>query len=159
MTKIFVAYRHTGESEESLTNLLVPVTDTLQAQGLEVYCSFFQESMFQARQTTPREIMQHAFFVLSTCDALLVLQRGMDKSEGMLMEVGWCLSARIPVIVAQGPDTGYTYLPSMSDWNLRWETVDDLRATLRELDVATTIKLITPGVREDDIDRKYPLPG
>ncbi|MDB5160803.1 MAG: hypothetical protein JWO96_183, partial [Candidatus Saccharibacteria bacterium] len=85
----FVAYRHTGETEEVLEEMLGRVCRALGNVGVNSYCTFFAEREFRAKQLDARQIMEHAFEVIDSKDFLFVVQASESKSEGMIMEVGY----------------------------------------------------------------------
>src|SRR5579871_3573922 len=95
----FLAYRHTGESMEDLEALLGSTRDALARAGVNAYCTFFDEAEFQSKSLGARQIMEHAFATIDTKDMLFVVQTSDNKSEGMLMEVGYCIAKGIPVVV------------------------------------------------------------
>lgn len=124
--KTFISYRHTGEDQKSLEKLLIPIRDTMQEEGVEAYCTFFDEDEFQDKSFGPKEIMNHAFSIIDKSDFLFVVQTSDSKSEGMLMEVGYCIANNIPVVVATKDTVGYTYMPDMADLSFRWKDPEDL---------------------------------
>lgn len=133
--KAFIAYRHTGEEEATLSALLGAVRDALVAVGVEVYCTFFEESEFQDKQMSPREIMDHAFKIIEGSDLLFIVQASQEKSEGMLMEVGFARAKGIKVIVATKSGIDNSYLPSMGDVNFAWTDYEELALKITQLDL------------------------
>ncbi len=134
--KAFIAYRHTGEKEEDLRQLLTVVCDALKSAGVDNYCTFFDEENFKARSNSAREIMDHAFEILENSDVLFVVQTSNEKSEGMLMEVGFARARGIRVVVATKDGVSNSYLPAMGDLNFGWSDHSDLSAKIAELNLA-----------------------
>jgi len=132
--KTLVAFRFTGEDPKQLEPLMVAIRDTLQAKAITVYCTFFDEDEFQGKSLGPKQIMEHAFGVIDSIDFLFVVQTSDNKSEGMLMEVGYCIAKDIPVVTATKTSVGYTYLPEMANLALRWKDPDDLKSQLAATD-------------------------
>ncbi len=130
----FVSYRHTGESEEVLSELLAGIRDALKNADVEVYCTFFDEAEFQNKKMGPRQIMDHAFELISARDLLFVVQISDNKSEGMLMEIGLAIAKKIPVVVATHDLVGYTYVPDMADFSFRFADINDLKAKISDID-------------------------
>lgn len=127
MKRVFVAYKHTGEDPEKLREILTLVKDAFSSVGVEVRCTFFKEDHFKREAMTPRAIMEHAFRIIDDgCDALFVLQSSANKSEGMILEVGYCRAKGVPVIVAVQKGVSNTYLPEMGDHTFSWETPKQL---------------------------------
>lgn len=122
----FIAYRHTGESMEDLEVLLGGTRDALARAGVNAYCTFFDDAEFQNKAFGARQIMQHAFEMIDTKDMLFVIQTSENKSEGMIMEVGYCIAKGIPIVVAVKNGVQNTYLPDMADLQIQWDTIDNL---------------------------------
>lgn len=70
--------------------------------------------------------MEHAFGVIDGSDFLFVVKTSDEKSEGMLMEVGYCLAKKIPIIAAIKDMVSKTYVPAMASQSFRWSTIEDL---------------------------------
>jgi hypothetical protein len=135
----FVAYRHTGESEEVLADLLGKVCEALASAGVDAYCTFFDENNFQTKQMNARQIMDHAFETIQSKDLLFVVQATDAKSEGMLMEVGWCIRDRKPIVVATKNGVENTYLPDMADMTITYDNNDDLVHQIAGIDFQTLV--------------------
>lgn len=124
--KCFLSYRHTGENPRKLSQLLDPIVSTLKKQGHHVICTFFDEHNTLGTTAPPKDMMAQALRLIDTVDVLLVLQDSPERSEGMLMEVGYCIAKNIPVIVATRSTVSGTYLPSMADAATRYDSIEDL---------------------------------
>lgn len=136
----FVAYRHTGESETVLKETLDKICEALGSREVDAYCTFFEESAFQSREMNARQIMDYAFSVIDKKDFLLVLQTSESKSEGMLMEVGYCIATSKPVVVATQSSVQNTYLPEMARLRLTFDTIDDLVVQLEAINFRDLIQ-------------------
>jgi len=138
--KTFISYRHTGEDQKSLEKLLVPIRSALQGVDVESYCTFFDEDEFQDKSFGPKDIMYHAFSIIDKSDFLFVVQTSDSKSEGMLMEVGYCIAKSIPVVVATRDSVAYTYMPDMADLSFRWKDPKDLAQQIAKTDFSKLLK-------------------
>lgn len=132
--KTFIAYRFTGEDPKELEPLLTTVRDSLKAKGVDSYCTFFDEVEFNGKLLSARQIMNHAFGILDDIDFLFVVQTSENKSEGMMMEVGYCIAKHIPIVVATKIGVGATYLPQMAEVAIEWQTVEDLKEKIKNTD-------------------------
>lgn len=132
--KAFVAFRFTGEDPKILEPLLTTVRDALKKAGVDSYCTFFEEDVFKDKQQGPRQIMEHAFSTIDGSDFLFVIQTSDNKSEGMLMEVGYAVAKRIPVVVVSHKDVGYTYVPDMASRSFQFSSNEGLAAKIATLD-------------------------
>lgn len=133
--KTFVAYRFTGEDPSELEPLLVTIRAALIEKGIEVYCTFFDEDEFKNKGFGPRKIMDHAFDIIDECDFMFVVLTSDAKSEGLLMEVGYCIAKNIPVVVATKDNVKFTYVPDMGKKSFIWNDLDDLQSKIQSLEV------------------------
>jgi hypothetical protein len=124
--KTFIAYRSTGEDPKQLEPMLETVRDAFQSKGVDAYCTHFDGKEFIDKSYNPKQILQHAFDKIGDINFLFVLQTSENKSEGMLMEVGYCLAKKIPVIVAHKEGIQGSYLPGIANVRMSWSELDEL---------------------------------
>ena len=128
----FVSYRQTGGDEDDIRQMLTTVCGALRDQEIEPFCTFFDAKLEpKYPRPKPRKFMDEAFRMIGDSDFLLVIQSSEARSEGMLMEVGYCLAKGIPVIVATHESVKHTYLPDMADVALVWNDYDDLTVVIK----------------------------
>lgn len=139
--KTFVAYRFTGEDPKQLEPVLTAVCTALKKKGIESYCTFFDEQNFQAKQYNARQIMEHAFKIIDDIDFLFVVQMSDNKSEGMLMEAGYCIAKNIPIVAATKRDVKQTYLPDMAKVRIVWDGPEQLAEEIAKTDLQTVASL------------------
>src|SRR3989338_4058729 len=87
--KIFVAYRFTGEDPSVLSAMISHVTAALDTAGYDGISSFSEEQAFQSRSMNASAINQDMCRRMVDCDAFLAIVKDDQKSEGMLIEVGY----------------------------------------------------------------------
>ena len=121
-----IAYRHTGADPAYLEQLLPLVREAFSDAGVDTYCTFFDEASFQQKHLTPQDIMTHAFEKIEELGGLFVLIDGEEKSDGQLIEVGYCLAKNIPVIVAKRRSVKNTYVDKMTETSFTYETLEEL---------------------------------
>lgn len=131
--KSFISYRHKGEDPDKLLKLLTAVRDGLSESGISAYCTFFDEDAFQEKDFGARDIMDHAFKKINTVDVLFVILTSDEKSEGMLMEIGYALAKKIPIVVAAKNTVKVSYVPEMSTYSIVWSDIDELARKIGEL--------------------------
>lgn len=141
----FVAYRHTGESEVVLEDMLGRICRALGHTGVDPYCTFFEEKDFQAKQLNSRQIMEHAFRMIDARDMLFVVQASEARSEGMIMEVGYCLAKQKPIVIATHQDIRGTYLPQMADKAFAYESLEELESKIAALNIEAILAK-PPGI-------------
>ena len=129
----FVAYRHTGADPDYLNELLTTVRDAFSDGGHEIYCTFFDTENVRNKGLTPRKTMEHAFFRIEEIGKLFVLIDGPEKSDGQIMEVGFCLAKGIPFVVAKRNSVNNTYIDQMTDNSFGYDDLEGLKAGIKEL--------------------------
>jgi len=81
--------------------MLETVRRALAEQGVEIHNTFFDVRQGDsAPELGPVGFKREAFGMMEWSDLLLVLQDSEERSEGMLMEVGYALAKRMPMVVA-----------------------------------------------------------
>ena len=122
----FIAYRHTGADPERLEEILPAVRDAFAQRGEETYCTYFDELEFKSSGMRPRAIMDHAFQKIEELGGLFVVIDGPEKSEGMILEIGFCIARAIPFVVAKKRGVTGTYIPDMTDYNFEYDGIEGL---------------------------------
>ena len=126
MRKVFVAYKQTGEDPEQLRVLLTAVVEAWKSRGFDVHCTLFDQERFKAEGMTAKMIMAQAISTINRCEFLFVVQTSNEKSEGMLMEVGYCFGTHMPIIVGTKLGVENTYVPQLAFSTFDWANVEDL---------------------------------
>ncbi|MBL8031800.1 MAG: nucleoside 2-deoxyribosyltransferase [Candidatus Doudnabacteria bacterium] len=130
--KIFISFRYTGETYESLVEFFRPVCDVLESAGHQVFCSLWKEEEYKQKQYLPKEILADAFTEMDSCDALLAVVRSNDRSEGMLMELGYALAKQKRVYAAVHSGV-VSYVPDVAYSSARFSTIEELLTILPRL--------------------------
>ncbi|HMT19281.1 MAG TPA: hypothetical protein PKD20_00305 [Candidatus Saccharibacteria bacterium] len=126
-----IAYRHTGADPAYLDQLLPLVRDAFSSGGVDTYCTYFDEASFQQEHLTPEKIMEHAFTKIEELGGLFVLLDGEEKSDGQIMEVGYCLAKDIPFIVAKRRSVANTYIHRMTNRSFEYDSLDELASGIK----------------------------
>ena len=129
--KTLVSFRYSNEDIKSLEPVLSTVINSLEEKGIDAYCTFFHKDLNNSL-LTPKDWMRHAFSIINNVDFLFVVQHSNNKSEGMLMEVGYSLAKHIPIVVAARHGIVDSYLSEMTEHNMQWKSLDDLNKNLSD---------------------------
>lgn len=132
--RIMVSYKCTGEPIDKLDCLLSTVCSTLCSIGEDPYCMHLAKASGLMSQKIPSEMMKIAFAKINESDALLVIQASESRSEGMLMEVGYAIANKMPILVATHSSVSLTYLPSLADVSIIYDDIDHLRTQIEKID-------------------------
>lgn len=133
MKKVFIAFRFSGENVKKIMPLLLVVRDSLKRKGIEAYCTLFDEHRFKDKSMDAKEIMAHAFSIIDTSEILFVVQTSEERSEGMLLEMGYSIAKRKLIIVATKSGVHNTYLPEMGTIAFEWSNLEDLSEKIGNL--------------------------
>jgi nucleoside 2-deoxyribosyltransferase len=129
--KIFISYKYTGEDIPELKLFMKKICDSLGKKNHNFYCTLWEdEEKFNSQSKI--EILQHAFNEIDKSDLVLVLLKSNEKSEGMLVEFGYCLANRKRIILMVSKDVKKTYLRDLTKEVIEYDTEEDLINKLEE---------------------------
>jgi len=130
--KIFIAYKFSGEvSREQLKENLTRLADALELSGHETYIHFRDAEKWGKINLSPDEIIHGALNELKNCDAILALVMTAEKSEGLLLEVGFAIAGNKKIILAIKKDTQAIFLRALADEIIEYENTDSLVAKVK----------------------------
>lgn len=140
--QVFISYKFTGESLESLESFLTPVKNKFEEMGINSYCNFFDEDLvIRSKEFKKQDWVFDAFRTLNNSQLLFVLLTSEEKSEGMILEVGYAIARGIPIVVAIKSDVKNTYLHGMANLIIDWADTSDLLSRISKTDF-TSIKVL-----------------
>lgn len=134
MKRFFIAYRHTGENLLELEQRLNKIEIALATHKIKSYATLSEEEEFVKDKYSASQIMERAFQKIASMDGLFVLINSNDKSEGQLMEVGYAIAIKKPIVVAYQKDVK-TYVPELATQSVAYRDIDDLVEKIKELDL------------------------
>ena len=129
--KFFIAHKVIGEDRKKLVKTMEIIFSGLKEAGHEYYCKILENETFQDK--TEKEILTHAFEEIDNSDALFVFVNSGYKSEGMLMEVGYCLAKNKKIILVIKKKVTNKYLRDIADQVIEFEDIGDLKDKLGEI--------------------------
>jgi len=126
--KIFVGQAVTGEDKEKISKESKEVCNIF---GESAYCTVLEENEFEEK--TNGDKMKHAFEKIDSSDAFLAIVRSEKRSEGMLMEIGYCLAKDKRIILAISKNVKNSYLKDVANDVIEFENHKDLIKKLENL--------------------------
>lgn len=132
--KIFLSYRFTGENVTELTETLNKILSALRSAGHTVYCSIEDEKWFKENNRTNREILEHALKQLDKSDLILAFVCSNEKSEGMLLEIGYIMAKGKSVALALQRGVKTTFIKELANPLIEFYSVEELCNKLKEVD-------------------------
>jgi nucleoside 2-deoxyribosyltransferase len=119
--KIQLAYRYTGEKTSELLLVLKKIKEILISNNYKVYITVLDPD----RPKEKKELYYNTLKKIDSCDILLALIRSNEKSEGMLMEIGYAIGKNKKIISAIKKDVT-THLTDLSNEIIVFENNKDL---------------------------------
>lgn len=123
---IFLSYRFTGEDISELTETLGKILSALRSVGHTVYCSIEDEKWFRENNRTNKEILKHALERLDKSDVILAFVKSDQKSEGMLLEIGYMMAKGKSFTLALKRGTQTTFLAELAEPLIEFDSIDEL---------------------------------
>ena len=125
--KIQLAYKMTGENREEVIGMLKKIKEVLEGRGLEVYVP----ELSPARPDSKKELYLDTLEKLNGADVLLAIIKSNEKSEGMLMEIGYAMGKGKKIIAAVCDCVKDTHLRELVNLVVEFDGVDDLYGKLK----------------------------
>lgn len=124
--KIFLSFKYTGESLVELNKMIPSVFNSLKTNGNNVFCTFFKEDFFEEKRYTYKQILHYALNEIDKSDVVFVFLNSEDKSEGMLLEIGYSIANNKKIILAKRKNVKTTFVEEFSSEIIEFESVPDL---------------------------------
>lgn len=129
--KIFIGQAVTGCDFEKIKKESLEIINLLKEKGYHPYCTLCEADSFQSK--TKKEKFKHAFNLIDKNDVFLAIVRNENKSEGMLIEIGYSLAKNKRIILMINKNVKNTYLPEMFDETIQFKDSEDLIDKIKEL--------------------------
>lgn len=133
--KIFISYKFTGEVLEELQNNMNQLCRAFRDKGYEVFCSIESEGMYRKDKYTVTQMMTHALGELDKADLVFVFNNSDNRSEGMLIEMGYAFAKNKPIILAARKGININSSKGISAKLIEFETLEDLLPQIESLSI------------------------
>ena len=133
--KIFVSYKFTGEDREELKEIIGNICSSLEKAKHPSFCSFWKGDFFNENKFSHRQILEYALNELDKSDAILALVKSEEKSEGMLIEIGYALAKNKKFILAIKKGLKTTFIREMADEVIEFDDINDLTNKLSKIKI------------------------
>lgn len=131
--KIYLAFRFTGEDPIKLEEKLKVVTSAIKEGGSDVYCSIEDENYFHENNFQNKDILQHELKKLDESDLLMALIDSSERSEGMLVEIGYILAKNKPFVLLIKRGIKTTTIHQMAKTVIEFDTLEELSEKLKSI--------------------------
>jgi len=132
MKKIFIGQAVTGQDIKSLQKEMKKIYSILKQKGFSVY-STIEEGKSTFKKAG--DWVLHAFKKIDNHDIYLAIIRTENRSEWLLMEIGYTISKKKKIILAINERVRNTYLRDFTNHVLEWKNFGDLLNKLSRLKI------------------------
>lgn len=131
--KIFISYRYTGEDLSVLEGILERIISLFENKGYSVFCSFKHNNFFKKENYSYKQILDYAFKELDDSDYVFAFVKSPEKSEGMLLELGYAYAKGKKILLAKKEGVHSTFIQEFSNQNISFTDIEDLYEKLEKL--------------------------
>lgn len=134
--KIYVAYKHLGENETQLRKTLENIAKEIHQSGHDTFIYFRDIQKWGNKECTltPKQLIMKGFKELEKCDTVLAIVNCEEKSEGMLLEMGYAKALKKKIILAIDKKLEKDFLRfirGISDYTFEFKNQKDLKKNLK----------------------------
>ena len=131
--KIYLAYRFTGEDPKVLREDMDRISIALVDMRHEVYCSFDREQFFKDSKFTGKMIVEYSLDKMDGCDAVMAYIKSPEKSEGLLIEMGYAIAKGKAIYLLTGNGVKTTYLHEIAKKHVVFSEPSEITQKTKEL--------------------------
>jgi nucleoside 2-deoxyribosyltransferase len=131
--KIALSYKFTGENYDELKEFLDKVCSSLKKAGHEPRRTYTKKQEFNKNKTPLKEIMITALDFIDNSDCHLVIINSQEKSEGMLIELGYSYAKRKRIILAIKKGIKTTWIRELIKEVIEFSDINDLCNQLKKI--------------------------
>lgn len=131
--KIALSYKFTGEDYIALKEFLDNVCKSLKKAGHEPWGTYTKKEEFDKNRTPLKDIMLTALDFINKSDCHLVIINSQEKSEGMLLEIGYSYAKKKRIIVAIKNSIKTTWIKEIIPEIIEFENDKDLFRKLENI--------------------------
>lgn len=131
--KFYVSYIPSDEDILELENLIRNIETVLASKGIKAYVSLVKDNQLD-RLEFMGEKLETDFQKISAMDGLFVLILNSEKSERQLVEIGYALALKKPVVVAKHKDA-VSFIDQLTNKAITFNDLNDLTNKIKELDI------------------------
>ena len=124
--KIALSYKFTGEDYNKLKEFLDKICSILIKKGHEPFGTYTKKEEFDRNKTPLKGIMLTALDFIDKSDCHLVIINSQEKSEGMLLEIGYSYAKKKRIIIAIKKGIKTTWIREIIPEVIEFENDKDL---------------------------------
>lgn len=130
---VFISYRFSNVPLENIHQLIDPIYNLLQTNGVDVFCNLYDKDKYENQKYTTKDIMDECFSMLETKNTILCLVDTNEYSCGMILEVGYALSRGKEIIICSRDGCQIKTLDHMANKTFIYHNYDELLHQIKNL--------------------------
>jgi nucleoside 2-deoxyribosyltransferase len=139
--KVFIAYKHSGEEESILREVLEQISAAFEDSGMETFIFRRDVQKWEDATTwTGKEIISQALARQRECELIFAYVNSPENSEGLSIEIGYAKAMNKRIILAINkrfdPEC-HRYLRGLSDVVITFDDVNDLCEKIKKQNFKT----------------------
>ena len=127
----FIAHKVSGEDKEKLEAEMKSFCIALKKSGYDYYCSFLDNEMRNER--SKEELINNAFKKIDELDGVLAIIKSEDKSEGMLIELGYAVAKGKKVVLLIKKNIKSDFIRAIANQIIEFNNLEDTYNKLGEI--------------------------
>lgn len=131
--KLFLSYRYTGQSSEILQEIIPELCSKLSSFGYTLFCSLDHNQVFVSQNFNYKQILQYCLEELDKSEGVVVFINSAEKSEGMLLEVGYAIAKKKKIILLIQKDIKTLFLREIADHVFEFSDVKNVCDEIKNL--------------------------
>lgn len=119
-----------------MKGILERITALFESKGHSVFCSFGHNDFFKKENYSYKQILDYALKEVDESDCMFAFIKSQEKSEGMLLELGYAYAKGKKIILAKKNDTYTTFVQELAQKTFSFESIEDLYKKLELLELS-----------------------
>jgi len=129
---IFISYRATGEDKNELNKIMKKVYLGLEKKGYNLYCILWD---LELQTKGKKELFKSTMKKIDNSKILFVFSKSEEKSEGMLMEIGYAMAKGKKIVLLIKKDVKKTHLRELIEQTYEFENLKDLDKVIEGIEI------------------------
>ncbi|MGV8162054.1 MAG: nucleoside 2-deoxyribosyltransferase [Candidatus Nanoarchaeia archaeon] len=130
--RVYIAYKFLGSDKDKLKNTLCDISSAIEKTGNQAFIFYRDTQNWGANDIPVNKILPTAFAELEKSDVLFAFVENEEKSEGLLLEVGYAKAKNKKIFLAIKKDINLRFLKSIADELIEFDTLYDLNKKIKD---------------------------
>lgn len=131
--KIFISQKFRGVDKKILKEKIKKVALALEKRGHSTFNYFRDRENWQPGKYPQSRVIREALEEIRKCDAILAIINQREKSEGMLLEIGFAkaLGKKVILLIFEGFSS--VFLETLADKIIRLKSLEEINKKLENI--------------------------